>query len=696
MAVSATGPIAWGAVTGRIPEAVWMSLAAEGICFVELKGSFNQGVRVMAAGVLLTMLFTIFGSITGNGLWLSVAGMLVVGFISGLFKNLGDRGSSLSISAFVVFIICNAYPTHGTAELKERILLVLAGGVWTVFVGMLITAWMPAQEPYRRTVGLIWKTIADLAFVVSRGWDGKNLRSGIRDIYKKEKEVRASIDNSLHFYETTAHQAKTSSQEYQLAQVRKATSLVAAHINAISEELETISIRETGNVLQQQLYNVLKGIQQTCERMAVFIITLKTEDELLLSNRISRLQQYISVLKQYDEYDSDKIKNSIGRVVQLTERTVKLIESCIAKLEEMGEDRRVFRSYSLFKTLFILHPGYWYRNMQLLFNFNTFTTRYAIRTAIGAGIAMLISKWFNIDHGYWIPFTVIIVSQPYFGATLKKAFDRVIGTVLGGIAGGLFLRLHTGLWIEIATLFICSVLMIYYLRRRYSVGAFFITISLIVLFNIELPVVPGLIYTRAFSTIGGSVIAVIAGFALLPHKDKKLLPVYLAKAICHNYEYFIHTFFFNDTINWTKYKRNAESNNSNVFDSFSRYILEPGGRKKHYSIYYQVITHNVRITRELNNINIERENNTETDDGTDMPDQRLEICLYWFRQNMQFVKQMEPGNTADLDREFTGETAIPITRQQQVYLDRLISELKSMHQDLEKLKTREHEAGHMS
>lgn len=694
MAVSVTVPIIWGALTGRIEDAVWMALAAEGICFVELRGSFSQGLRVLVAGMFLAFVFSVLGSITGTNIWLSVIGMLLVGFISGLFKNLGDRGSNLAVSVFVVYIISNAFPTHTTPELVERMLLVLAGGAWTVLVGMIITASMPAQEPYRRTVGVIWKAIAGLTATISHGWDGKTLKSSIRDIYLKEKEVRMAIDSSLHFYETLADQVnRKDKHKYNLAQVRKATSLVAAHINAISEELENLHISDKDISLKLKLYDVLKSLQQTTERMAVFVITLKPEDKLLVSSRINRLQQLIIVLKDYTPVE-DSLSITLGRIAQLAERCIKLTESCIIYLDEMGEDLPAFRSYSLFKTLFILHPKHWTRNLGLLFNFNTLTTKYALRSAIAAAVAMFINKWFNVDHGYWIPFTVIIVLQPYFGATFKKAIDRVTGTVLGGLAGGLFLRLNTGLWVEILLLFVCLVFMIYYLRRRYSVGAFFITIVLIILFNIEMPVAPSLIYVRAFSTMGGAALAIIAGFALLPTWDKKSLPVYLAKAINYNYEYFNHT-FFSSTVSttWTRYKRLAESNNSNAFDSFSRYIQEPGLKKKNYAVYYQVLAHNVRVTRELNNINIERENNTEyiADDAMSN-DKRIEMCLYWFQQTVNQVKHMMP--VAEIHTENQRTKPAAISQQQMIYLDRMIVELKSMQQDLEKLKLKDAEATH--
>lgn len=687
MAIAATAPVIWGVATGNLEAASWITLTAECICWVELKGSFGQRIRVLTAGTILAILFALLGSITGTSIWLSILCMLGVGFISGLFKNLGDRGSGLAICVYVLFIIANAYPTHSFAELKERSLLILIGGVWNAFAGLIASAFMPAKQPYRRTIALIWRSIGDLIESIGHGWDNKTVRSSLRDIYLKEKEVRTAIDNSLHFYEAMAHQAsKNDKHEYELAQVRKATALLSAHVIAISEELERISINDVSDSVRLKMHTVLRALQQAVERMGVYVVTLKPEEELLVSSRISRLNKILVLLKEHESFNSPEIEHSVKRTTHLAERSVKLIESCITRLQAVSDDQPVYRSYSLIKTVFILHPKHWLRNIRLLFNANTFTVRYAIRIAIAAAVAMYSYKWYHIDHGYWLPFTVIIVSQPYFGATFTKAIDRVLGTVLGGLAGGMFLRIPTGMYVKEIILFISFLMMVYFLRRRYSVAVFFITISLVLLFDVEDALNPMLIIIRAGATLGGALLAIIAGFALLPHWDKKWLPTHLAESVFNNYNYFLHTFYPSHTNQtWTRMKRLAESANSNAFDSFNRYMQEPGFRKKPYAVYYHIISHSVRITRDLNNINLEHENNPVPKDES-VQEQRINLCLYWFRQNMALASKMAPEYKPKL--LVINEDDIinrHMSFEQLLYLDRMIIELKAMHKDLENL-----------
>ncbi|RYZ48833.1 MAG: hypothetical protein EOP49_17645 [Sphingobacteriales bacterium] len=562
MAVAATVPIIWGTATGNLEAASWITLTAEAICWVELKGSFAQGMRVLLGGILLALVFSALGTLSADNIWIGTALMLLVGFLSGLFKNLGDRGSALGVSVFVLFIMGNALPVSDAAAFADRLLYVTIGGFWNLFVGIIATLIIPPQEPYRRTIALIWKANAGLVQIIGQGLDGKNLRASLREIYTREKQVRQALDSSLHFYESMAHQVSSGDKdEYQLAQIRKATSLVATHILAISDELESVGTGTLPQSYKLKAYSCLKALEETLERMAVYVILVKPEEELLLSSRMGKLSKNLLLLKEHKLEEGAPGKGNMQRIVQLLERTIRLIESSVTRLEPFQNELPVYRSYSLIKTLYILHPKHWWRNIKLLFNLNTLTARYAFRTAMAAALALFIYKWFKIDHGYWLPFTVIIVLQPYFGATFKKAIDRVAGTVAGGLVGGLLIRVPTGLYVKEFMLFVCFVLMVYYIRKRYSVAAFFITVSLVLLFDVEETINPWLILIRALSTVAGAAIAIVAGFALLPHWDRKYLPRNIFQAIQCNYQYFLFTFYSDKKpLSWTRNSFRSTSN----------------------------------------------------------------------------------------------------------------------------------------
>lgn len=687
MGLSGTLPIVWGLATGRLEDATWITLTAEAISWVEMKGSFAWRVRTLIYGAILAILFAIFGTLTGFNVWLSVIGMFIVGYIATVLKDIGDRASGLGLCVYLLFIICNAYPATEYADVKHRLFLVTIGALWPIIVGVCASLLMPEEEPFRRQIALIWRSISSLVEAISKTGVHKNM-SYVRDVYLKENEVRNAINNSFDFYGKMAHQLNpTDNKQFQLGQLRKAAGLVAVNVIAMGEEMSHIIAPGLDEPLRVKAASLYSAMKEAVSRISIFVITLKPEEKLLAASHINRLKKLTQLIKESPQPADAKQAASIKRTLQLTERTIKLLESAIQRIDTMGVDKPVFRSYSFTKTLFVVKPRYFFNSLRVLFNYNTFTTRYALRSAIAATIALFIFKWFHVDHGYWLPFSVMIIIQPYFGATFKRAVDRVVGTLLGGLAGGLLMYLPAGLHAKEGILFLTFILMVYYIRKHYAIAAFIITLNLVLLFNLDASYSNMLMVTRALCTIGGATLAVFAGFALLPTWDSKYLPKHLAGAINCNYQYFIDTFFSNAyNTGWIKNKRTAESKNSNVFDSFKRYMEDPGKTKS--EVYYDLITNNVRITRNLNNIHLEQDEKKVEQFAAPGAAQQARIyeCLVCFHQVLNYLHRLDPTFTAPPAPLYEGiSSPFALNDTQIVSLEKLFIELKTMKDDMEKL-----------
>jgi uncharacterized membrane protein YccC len=686
LAIATTAPVVWGIATNHPAIGEWMALAADCICWVALKGTYAQRLRILAGGIALTMLFGFLGSITGGSLWLSVACMLVVGSLAGLFRNLGDRGSGLSLCVYIMFLVTNAYPVSSVA-LEDRMLYILLGGIWNAVLAVFSIFLLPEQQPYRRTISLIWKAAGILMEQISKGWDGKTVRSSARDIYQAEKGVRIAIDTSFSFHERAAHQlrSKEDGAEFQLAQGRKSAALVAVNMIAIAEELEQLRLNSVDEALRIRLFNLMRGIQRAAERMSALVLTRRSEEELLMQDALAGIRKQLTILEEYKAPQSLQLSRIIRRVMQLGGRCLKMMERSVELLSAVSETR-VFRAYPVLKTIYVLHPRHWLRSTRMLFSMDSHTARFALRIGIAAALTTGIYKALHIDHGYWLPFTVIIVIQPYFIATFRKAIDRLIGTIAGGIAGGLLRLLPAGLHIQEAMLFLSAIAMVYFFRIQYRISAFFITLNLVLLLSVYQELDQHLIFLRAGLTVVGAVIAVAAGFLLLPNWDRKWLPRFLSDAVNHNWAYFINTFLTehpNQRTVWTRCKRQAEVSNSNAFDSFNRATQEPGGLKKDYATYYQFITHNVRITRELNNIHLEEEAKTAPQPSVDSETITLiASCAQLFIEVLDRISVLTNKPKADI-RLFEMPNNLPsLNTVQKLYLSRLQTELRLLQQNL--------------
>lgn len=679
MAFTAIVPVLWGAYTHRMEEASWITLTAECICWVELKGAFSQRMRVVVAGVLLAIFFGILGCITSTSIFWSVIAMLGTAFFAALFKNLGDRGSGLAICVYVIYIIANAFPVTEFTAIQDRIYLILTGGLWALLVNTVFSIFLTQQESYRRSIALVWRANSALLQQIDKGWDGKSMKSSIRDVYLREKDIRTAIDSSLQLFEKLAHQSgNPDSREFHLAQLRKTSSLTASLFIGISEELEGMRLKEIPEDIRLRLHALLVSMHQATERISQYVLSLKPEDALLTRVKISKLNKRIAFLR---DTTNEKYKDQMERIALLSGRIVMLMETSLDHLEKMGGDIPVYNSYSLIKTLFILHPQHWIKNIRLIFDLNSLTARYAFRSAVAAAGAIFLYKWLDIEKGYWIAFTVMVVVQPYFGATIRKALERVSGTLAGVLVAGILTSFTANNYLlKVILLFLCFFFMVYSIRKKYAVGVFFITISLVLLFQVESHYDSSLIYIRAFATLAGAVLGITAGFAVLPSWDKHQLPLYFTQAIQANYRYFVHTFLDSGTEVWTRYKRTAELANSNTFDSFNRYMQEPGIGKKIYISYYQLIMHNIRITRELNNIHIELDTTQHGQEHALIPaKEKIVDCLTWFQRIETELIRINPAIKTITITKITRDA---LSVHQVFYLDKILAELKAIYPDL--------------
>lgn len=78
-------------------------------------------------------------------------------------------------------------------------------------------------------------------------------------------------------------------------------------------------------------------------------------------------------------------------------------------------------------------PLAWLRPLYEAISPRTFPMRHALRMGIASAATVWLSFALDITRGYWATITVLIVLQPYAGATVRKTLQRVAGSVGGGM-----------------------------------------------------------------------------------------------------------------------------------------------------------------------------------------------------------------------------------------------------------------------
>lgn len=110
------------------------------------------------------------------------------------------------------------------------------------------------------------------------------------------------------------------------------------------------------------------------------------------------------------------------------------------------------------------------------------TFRHALRLTLAIGVAQAIVMIANIDRGYWVPLTVVMVVKPDFKTTFVRGGLRITGTVAAiVIIGGIMVATGSTAWVMAALVVITAPLTMRWMTANYAFAAFAITSTVLLL-----------------------------------------------------------------------------------------------------------------------------------------------------------------------------------------------------------------------
>ncbi|MFK0157160.1 FUSC family protein [Streptomyces sp. NPDC090493] len=153
------------------------------------------------------------------------------------------------------------------------------------------------------------------------------------------------------------------------------------------------------------------------------------------------------------------------------------------------------------------------------------TTRAAVQVAVGSSLAVVGGEFLSAQRWYWAVLTcwIVFLNTASTGEILVKGYRRLLGTVLGVVAGILLAGLvghHTWTAFGLVLLFIFA--MFYSAPISYTLMSFFVTAMLGLLYTLLNTYSLDVLVLRVAETALGAVCGVIAAAVVLPvHTDRR-------------------------------------------------------------------------------------------------------------------------------------------------------------------------------
>ncbi len=142
--------------------------------------------------------------------------------------------------------------------------------------------------------------------------------------------------------------------------------------------------------------------------------------------------------------------------------------------------------------------------------------RLALQCVVSLSVALVVMRLLPFPKPYWLVLTALIVTANSFGETAAKSLERIIGTILGLLAGTLIWIAASRVPALAAAIVVVCVFAIFYERTaRYRTVLFWLSLLLSLLFH--LADAPDSFYVaRLADTLIGAAIAVLVTVVLLP------------------------------------------------------------------------------------------------------------------------------------------------------------------------------------
>lgn len=241
---------------------------------------------------------------------------------------------------------------------------------------------------------------------------------------------------------------------------------------------------------------------------------------------VVRLELPLQELRQLEETVEQSVFQSPSAFdieeVQLFKKTLRNLQVILLKLQKCEEalcgKRKRMIHFKPSKNLsdFVDYNHFSFQKILNNIRIDAALFRYALRFTIGYVLAYWLSYFFELEQGYWIMLTVVVLVKPDYVVTMSRIFQRILGTILGGIIGFMILNFISHLYILLVITLIFAALSFYYFKKKYIIGVFFLTIYVLLIYGLLTDAGTDITLDRVVNTFIGVLIALIVNIGFFP------------------------------------------------------------------------------------------------------------------------------------------------------------------------------------
>ena len=577
----------------NLPTGIAVSLGAMCVGNTDNPGPIHHRRNGMIACVIIIFVVSLLTGLVAGSRLLTGVLVFVFCFVFSMMGVYGARASSIGVNALLVMVLSIDRPLPGWESVVNA-LYILAGGVWYTVLSLLLYSFRP-YKLVQQAMGECVEATADYLRVKASFYGrhpdfDKSYRQLVElqvDLHEKQELLRELLFKGRNIVRESTHRGRVLTMIF--------LDIVDLFERVMTSQQDYPMLHETfdDSGLLEEFQRRILEMAVELDEIGIAIKAGKPSVETThLPNRIRRLRE--SFVQYRDLHrTAENVEAFIG------------LRQILESIEDIGDRLHTLHGYTTYDRhlsknahppvdyeLFISHQDVdrklVFENLSLRSNIFRHSLRMGIATIIGyiipSIIGAIIPGWGAIGHGYWILLTIIVIIKPAYTLTKRRNFQRLMGTLAGGLAGLLILYFIKDRNVLFVLMIFFMIGTYVFIRTNYLICVTLTTPYVLLLFHLLYPTdFKAILTDRVIDTAIGSAIAFVANIFIVPSWEREQIGDYMVKIIEANAAYFrdVAGAFLGQPVGVTQYKlsrKKAFVALANLTDAFGRILSEPKGR----------------------------------------------------------------------------------------------------------------------
>lgn len=679
---------------GDLHVGITISLGAMVVGLSDTPGPLNHRRNGMLLCTLVVLLSSLFINLVNDIPVLLAVVIVGLSFLLSMSAVYGARASSVGTLGILVMVLSIDSADKTFWEVTAHLTYILVGCIWYMVLSLSLYQVKPYRQAQQELAESI-QNVADYIRIKANFYDSKSdIERNYRELIEQQIIVSHHQDNVRDQLFRSKKSIRDTTKIGRLL-ILIFTDIIDLFEQSMATHYDYDSIRhQFGHTGVLQHFNLtIRRIGNELAHLSYQINADKRPKPLYnFKNDLDRIKAAIEKVDKEHQINTLPLKKILINVRNLIQR-IKNIYGYF-DLEPKNEFHREEADLSQFVERKEIDLKQLRENLTL----SSTLFRHAVRMAVMMGVGYLVSLLINVgNHSYWILLTIMVILKPGFSLTKQRNFQRLIGTVVGGIGGALILMLirdETSLFILLLLFMVATYSLI---RVNYIVSVMFMTPYILIMFSFLDMNTLTILRERIVDTLIGSGLAFLSSYVILPNWESTQLHPIMRKLLIANYRYIAQALkiIAGQSLSVTDYKlarKEVYITTANMASAFQRMITEPKSKQKGAKELNKFVVFN----HILSSYSVPLLNNVQDADNASLTGEHIRLVrktLFLLAQTIRLFstdgaedefREIEVDTPADLDTNNIDSSESRLITEQLNFLYRIVIDLNKTCEQLVK------------